>query len=564
MRLKKIVCMIMLCVLLTTQTEVFFNNGIVAYAAEEGWKDILIDGIEHYDEYGLIEELMWLPEYNQIVGIYEISLSNFVDNQNQDEIDEFLRELQYRTPEYYYLAYLKYDVETNKLSVAVKYQYVNADGSINRLQAIKDYFLFEERVSSLTMQLDEDMSDLEKLLAIHEWVARESEYDYANYLYGIIPDISYTAEGVFDNNLAVCDGYTRAMSRLLNREGIENVRVESEIMNHAWNAVKIDDKYYHVDTTWDDVGKDDYLEGFVNHMYFLKSDKEFKALEHYKWTGPECVSDDSYEEYIFRNDDIYYTYKTYDYYQDFWYYQVDDTILKSKIDGTQQSEFMEFDETIINKYIYKGYMYVATYTKVYKINLLNIAEREVVFDTKNTTDMGTYISEFSIKNDVIKIDGSDDLNSVSLVLDNSSSIELKQEEIILKEDETARLDVVAVSEYSSDVQWASSNPKVVSVDDAGNVVANNAGTSVIVASVDGVMAECVVTVEKEYMLGDLNNDGNIDTSDAVLIKKYLAGYDDLEIVLEAADLNSDGEINSTDVVILLKYLAGYDIEELIS
>ncbi len=66
-------------------------------------------------------------------------------------------------------------------------------------------------------------------------------------------------------------------------------------------------------------------------------------------------------------------------------------------------------------------------------------------------------------------------------------------------------------------------------------------------------------VKKDFIIGDANNDEKIDTQDAVLLKKYLAGYSDLGINEEACDVNNDGEINSADAVILLKHLAGYDV-----
>lgn len=59
--------------------------------------------------------------------------------------------------------------------------------------------------------------------------------------------------------------------------------------------------------------------------------------------------------------------------------------------------------------------------------------------------------------------------------------------------------------------------------------------------------------------GDINDDGDIDTQDAVLIKKYLAGYKGLDINADACDVNGDGDITSADVVLLLKKLAGYNV-----
>ena len=57
--------------------------------------------------------------------------------------------------------------------------------------------------------------------------------------------------------------------------------------------------------------------------------------------------------------------------------------------------------------------------------------------------------------------------------------------------------------------------------------------------------------------GDVNNDGVINTSDAVLlINHYVAGTTN-EISSSVADLNADGVINTTDAVLLInKYVTG--------
>ena len=59
--------------------------------------------------------------------------------------------------------------------------------------------------------------------------------------------------------------------------------------------------------------------------------------------------------------------------------------------------------------------------------------------------------------------------------------------------------------------------------------------------------------------GDANNDGTINSKDAVLLKKYLAGYAGLNINSKSADVNADGVIDSKDAVRLLRHLAGYDV-----
>ena len=67
------------------------------------------------------------------------------------------------------------------------------------------------------------------------------------------------------------------------------------------------------------------------------------------------------------------------------------------------------------------------------------------------------------------------------------------------------------------------------------------------------------------LYGDANGDGEISTKDIVLIRRYLANYDEetgiSAVEIEAgADSNGDGEVSSKDIVLLRRYLANYDEE----
>ena len=59
------------------------------------------------------------------------------------------------------------------------------------------------------------------------------------------------------------------------------------------------------------------------------------------------------------------------------------------------------------------------------------------------------------------------------------------------------------------------------------------------------------------VLGDANYDGKVDSTDAVLILRNLAGYEVPNFNEEAADFNGDGKADSTDAVLILRKLAGY-------
>ncbi|MBQ9414899.1 MAG: hypothetical protein IJU16_07230, partial [Clostridia bacterium] len=79
----------------------------------------------------------------------------------------------------------------------------------------------------------------------------------------------HTAYGTLCKKLAVCDGYSAAMTLLLDRVGIRSAPAYND--DHAWNLVWIDGEPYHLDVTWDDT------ENVVRHSYFNLTDDEIYA-----------------------------------------------------------------------------------------------------------------------------------------------------------------------------------------------------------------------------------------------------------------------------------------------
>ena len=57
-------------------------------------------------------------------------------------------------------------------------------------------------------------------------------------------------------------------------------------------------------------------------------------------------------------------------------------------------------------------------------------------------------------------------------------------------------------------------------------------------------------------MGDANNDGVVDISDATLIQKYSSSYTELDDTqLFAGDVDGDGNIDVADVTLIQKYSA---------
>lgn len=111
---------------------------------------------------------------------------------------------------------------------------------------------FKRALADALSMLDDDMTDMEKAIALHEYLATNCAYDYENYLANTIPQTSYSAYGALVKRTAVCQGYALAYKYLCNQVGIDCYMVTSTAMNHAWNMIVLEDELYQVDVTWDD------------------------------------------------------------------------------------------------------------------------------------------------------------------------------------------------------------------------------------------------------------------------------------------------------------------------
>lgn len=121
----------------------------------------------------------------------------------------------------------------------------------------------------------EDMTDFEKLLALHDYIVLHTNYDYGNYLADTIPTSSYGLTGVLLYGTAVCNGYAVTLQMFLDAAEIENKLVTGTANNgsseegHAWNLVQLDGEWYHVDSTWDDSSRL-LSSGAISNPYGMK------------------------------------------------------------------------------------------------------------------------------------------------------------------------------------------------------------------------------------------------------------------------------------------------------
>ena len=79
-------------------------------------------------------------------------------------------------------------------------------------------------------------------------------------------------------------------------------------------------------------------------------------------------------------------------------------------------------------------------------------------------------------------------------------------------------------------------------------------------SADATPASINISIEEgvKRVPGDVNEDGKINSRDALAVLKHAAGQE-VNINTANADVNADGKINSRDALAILKYAAGQDV-----
>lgn len=138
------------------------------------------------------------------------------------------------------------------------------------------------------------------------------------------------------------------------------------------------------------------------------------------------------------------------------------------------------------------------------------------------------------------------------------SVTLEPKDVSLHVGETLMLKASILPENASNktLKWESTDSNIVTVNN-GNVMAVGVGDAVItVTTEDGnKKAFCFINVSEENgMLGDINQDGSINASDALLALRHAVK----EIVLSGdqfirADVTKDNVVNASDALQILRY-----------
>ena len=147
----------------------------------------------------------------------------------------------------------------------------NTTGEVN---ITVDKLYSEEDIKAVNNKIDEilksiindNMSLEDKILAVHDYIINNTRYD-TNALNNNSKYKSYISYGTLLEGYSTCNGYADAMALFLDRFDVPNIRVASS--THVWNAVYLNNKWLHLDLTWDDPITEGSNRDTLLHKFYL-------------------------------------------------------------------------------------------------------------------------------------------------------------------------------------------------------------------------------------------------------------------------------------------------------
>ena len=153
-----------------------------------------------------------------------------------------------------------------KITINIKKAYSNSDISLINT-AVKE-------IENKTF--DNSLSTRDQIKVIHDYIINNSKYDSNRTDNGVIEYKSDIAYGPLIEGYGICGGYSDAMELFLEDLNIKSYKISSEA--HVWNAVNLNNNWYHLDLTWDDpvtnTGED-----MISDDFFLISTKVLQDKE---------------------------------------------------------------------------------------------------------------------------------------------------------------------------------------------------------------------------------------------------------------------------------------------
>ena len=337
-------------------------------------------------------------------------------------------------------------------------------------------------------------SDVAKVLRINDYICAHYAYDDVYFLLN-------SPEEMFEYGMGMCQAYMLAFCAALNELDIPNLPVTSRAMNHIWNLVCLDGDWYHVDPTWNDPLDSCALR--ANHNNFLFSDEGFLANGHFEWSAAEKALNTQYDDMFWQK--MYQAAPIVDnviYYLDVTEDAKHPTIRSYDLDSGAYDEWFSFDapgysdHNVHAIWATRNRFFYAVDHKVYAVPRAG-GTPEIVCELGSDEHVWAVFLEGDMLHLFAAQTPYADGSIYQMLLSEAHVILLTPSRLDLTVGETAQIAAEVIPDVhdgAEHIHWLSSDPAVVSVDDAGNVTAHAVGAVILTADFDGIVYENAVAV----------------------------------------------------------------------
>lgn len=149
--------------------------------------------------------------------------------------------------------------------------------NIDHIYSNSDIKLIKAKIKEIEKKIwNKDMNNEDKIKEAHNYIINNSKYDKNRSDNNVVEYKSDTAYGTLLEGYSLCGGYTDTMELFLEDMKVKSYKVSSE--NHVWNAVNLNNTWYHLDLTWDDPITTDGSD-ILEYNFFLITKEELEELE---------------------------------------------------------------------------------------------------------------------------------------------------------------------------------------------------------------------------------------------------------------------------------------------
>ena len=230
----------------------------------------------------------------------EIDVSSF--GLTADTIRQPMTQFLLLHPDLFYVG-TQYSMSTNSVTGVVQrvaLTYLNTASEVSAMRST-----YNAAVNAIVSGIPSGATEFDKILYLHDYFVQHFTYDYAGLHAGTPIRDAYR---FLTGGTGVCQAYALALMATARAAGLECLPVVSEPIQHAWNLIKIDGAWYHIDVTWDDPGGETMpvYPTYISYENFLLSDEAlFRSdeLRQKGWDATYHASTTTYDNVVWRSAD---------------------------------------------------------------------------------------------------------------------------------------------------------------------------------------------------------------------------------------------------------------------